>query len=53
MSNPWTWTRTAAPATADFTLGPPRSLIDHGVYIPGINGGFKGQAPTIGAVESQ
>jgi parallel beta-helix repeat protein len=42
-----------APATADFTLGPSSSLIDRGVYIPGINDGFKGQAPDIGAIESQ
>jgi parallel beta-helix repeat protein len=42
-----------APATADFTLTPSSPLIDRGVYIPGINDGYKGQAPDIGAVESQ
>jgi parallel beta-helix repeat protein len=42
-----------APATADFTLGPSSPLIDHGVFIPGINDGYKGQAPDIGAIESQ
>jgi len=41
-----------APATADFTLGPSSPLIDHGVYIPGINDGYYGQAPDLGAVES-
>jgi hypothetical protein len=42
-----------APATADFTPGPSSPLIDRGIYIPGINDGFAGQAPDIGAVESQ
>lgn len=42
-----------APATADFTPGPSSPLIDRGVYIPGINDGYKGQAPDIGAVESR
>jgi parallel beta-helix repeat protein len=41
-----------APATADFTPGPSSPLIDRGIYIPGINDGFAGQAPDIGAVES-
>ena len=40
-----------APATADFTPGPSSPLIDRGIYIPGINDGFAGQAPDIGAVE--
>jgi len=41
-----------APATADFTPGTASPLIDRGVYIPGINDGFNGQAPDIGAIES-
>jgi parallel beta-helix repeat protein len=41
------------PSTANFTLGPSSPLIDRGIYIPGINDGFAGQAPDIGAVESQ
>jgi parallel beta-helix repeat protein len=41
-----------APATADFTPGPSSPLIDRGVYIPGINDGYHGQAPDLGAVES-
>ena len=41
-----------APATADFTPGPSSPLIDRGVYIPGINDGYRGQAPDLGAVES-
>jgi parallel beta-helix repeat protein len=42
-----------APSTANFTLAPSSPLIDRGVYIPGINDGYKGQAPDLGAVESQ
>jgi parallel beta-helix repeat protein len=42
-----------APDTADFTPGPSSPLIDRGVYIPGINDGYYGQAPDLGAIESQ
>ena len=42
-----------APATADFTPVPSSPLIDRGVAIPGINDGYAGQAPDIGAVESK
>jgi hypothetical protein len=42
-----------APATADFTPGPSSPLIDRGVVIPGINDGYAGQAPDIGAVEAK
>ena len=36
----------------DFTPGPESPLIDRGLVIPGINDGFEGVAPDIGAVES-
>jgi parallel beta-helix repeat protein len=42
-----------APASADFTPAPASPLVDRGLYIPGINDGYKGTAPDIGAVESQ
>jgi len=42
-----------APATADFTLGPSSALVDRGLFVPGINDGYKGQAPDLGAIESQ
>ena len=42
-----------APATADFTPGASSPLIDRGVYIPGINDGYYGLAPDLGAIESQ
>jgi parallel beta-helix repeat protein len=42
-----------APATPDFTPAPGSPLIDHGVYLPGINDGFRGQAPDLGAIEAQ
>jgi hypothetical protein len=40
-----------APTTADFTPGPASPLLDHGLYIPGINDGFAGAGPDIGAIE--
>jgi parallel beta-helix repeat protein len=41
-----------APATADFTPSPSSPLIDRGLYIPGINDGYRGSAPDLGAIES-
>jgi len=40
-----------APATFDFTPGADSPLVDRGIYIPGINDGYVGQAPDVGAVE--
>ncbi len=40
------------PAGGDFSLSPTSANIDHGLYIPGINDGFYGGAPDIGAIES-
>jgi parallel beta-helix repeat protein len=42
-----------APTTADFTPAPSSPLIDRGLYIPGINDGYQGPAPDIGAIESK
>jgi parallel beta-helix repeat protein len=42
-----------APASADFTPTSASPLVDRGVYIPGINDGYKGAAPDIGAIESR
>jgi len=42
-----------SPTSANFVPGPSSPLIDRGAYIPGINDGFKGQAPDIGAFEVQ
>ena len=42
-----------SPDTADFTLGAASPLVDRGLYIPGINDGYQGAAPDIGAIESQ
>ena len=42
-----------APGSGDFTLAPTSPLIDHGMAIPGINDGYQGQAPDMGAIESQ
>jgi len=41
----------ADPAGGDFTLGTTSDLIDAGVVIPGINDGYGGSAPDIGAFE--
>jgi hypothetical protein len=41
-----------SPATGDFTPGPASPLIDRGLVIAGINDGFNGAAPDIGAVET-
>ena len=41
-----------APDTADFTLSSSSQLVDRGCRIPGINDGFIGAAPDIGAIES-
>ncbi|HET9317474.1 MAG TPA: Calx-beta domain-containing protein [Vicinamibacteria bacterium] len=41
-----------SPATGDFTPAPGSPLIDRGIAIAGINGGYLGAAPDIGAVES-
>jgi hypothetical protein len=41
-----------APATPDFTPSPSSPLIDRGLYIPGINDGYRGSAPDLGAIES-
>jgi hypothetical protein len=40
------------PAGGDFTLLPSSPNIDRGVIIPGINDGFAGNAPDVGAFES-
>jgi hypothetical protein len=42
-----------APAAGDFTPTPSSPLVDRGLYIPGINDGYKGAAPDIGAIESR
>jgi hypothetical protein len=68
IMSPGTWTRLfarnnvfagtlhapsfVAPAAADFTPAPGSPLIDRGLYIPGINDGFRGQAPDLGAIEA-
>jgi hypothetical protein len=39
--------------TGDYTLAASSALIDKGVYIPGINTGYVGTAPDIGAFEYQ
>ena len=39
------------PETGDFHLVPLSDLIDVGVYIPGVNGGYYGLAPDLGAFE--
>jgi hypothetical protein len=39
------------PAGGDLTLSPGSTLIDRGLPIPGVNDGFSGQAPDIGALE--
>jgi len=41
-----------APDTADFTLSSSSQLIDRGCRLPGINDGFAGAGPDIGAIES-
>lgn len=38
-------------SATDFTPTAASPLVDRGVYLPGINDGFQGQAPDIGAVE--
>jgi len=40
------------PGSGDFTLLPTSPNVDRGVVIPGINDGFKGNAPDVGAFES-
>jgi parallel beta-helix repeat protein len=42
-----------APASADFSPSPSSPLVDRGLYIPGINDGYAGQAPDIGAIEAR
>jgi hypothetical protein len=49
---------TAAPgfvasAMADFTPSSLSPLVDHGLYIPGINDGYAGAGPDIGAIERE
>jgi parallel beta-helix repeat protein len=39
------------PASGNYTLAATSELIDAGLYIPGINDGFDGSAPDIGAFE--
>jgi|GEM_PF-1068003 len=41
-----------APDTGDFTLSPSSPLIDRGCRIPGVNDGYSGAGPDIGAIES-
>jgi Right handed beta helix region len=40
-----------APASGDFRLRGDSAAIDHGVVLPGINDGYLGSAPDIGALE--
>ena len=40
-----------APASGDFRPRADSPLIDHGLPIPGINDGYRGSAPDIGAIE--
>jgi hypothetical protein len=40
-------------ASGDYTLAASSALIDKGVYLPGINSGYVGAAPDIGAFEYQ
>jgi hypothetical protein len=42
-----------APASGDFTLAPESPLVDRGLVVPGINDGYLGAGPDIGAVESR
>lgn len=44
--------RFTAPTRLNFTPAPTSPLIDRGVRLPGINDGFRGRSPDIGAVES-
>jgi hypothetical protein len=39
------------PASGDYTLDPASDLIDQGLFIPGINDGFVGAEPDVGAFE--
>jgi hypothetical protein len=39
-------------SATDFTPAAGSPLIDRGLYIPGINDGFRGKAPDLGAIES-
>jgi len=39
------------PANGDYTLNPSSSLVDVGIPLPGINDGFAGSAPDVGAFE--
>jgi hypothetical protein len=41
-----------APASPDFTPVPGSPLIDRGLYLPGINDGYRGLGPDIGAIEA-
>ncbi|TGN99735.1 hypothetical protein PN36_34615 [Candidatus Thiomargarita nelsonii] len=43
--------RFADPANGDYTLSATSALIDQGVILPGINDGYAGTAPDIGAFE--
>ncbi|MBN2371974.1 MAG: right-handed parallel beta-helix repeat-containing protein [Vicinamibacteria bacterium] len=43
----------AAPAAGDYTLANASPLIDKGAPLPGINAGYKGAAPDLGAFERQ
>ncbi len=40
------------PSSENYTLSPTSSFIDAGVYIPGINDGYRGVAPDVGAYEN-
>lgn len=42
----------ANPAGGDFSLLPTSANIDRGLFIPGVNDGFYGAAPDVGAIES-
>src|SRR5690606_19765839 len=47
-NEPWTL---HDPAAVDFTLRAGSAPIDAGVHIPGLNDGFNGAAPDLGALE--
>jgi parallel beta-helix repeat protein len=38
-------------SSTDFTPTAASALVDRGLYLPGINDGFRGQAPDLGAIE--
>ena len=51
MKPPSETDKVIASDTQDFRLNPAGNAIDTGVILPGINDGFKGKAPDLGAIE--